>query len=113
MSLLVTLQQGGTTIDGRGNTVTGNAVLTGSIKVTGSPCFSAGTIAGTPSSSVLGNEIHAAFAMDDGSTLEFIGSMTDATESMIATSLVLITGGQCGGSRPPVAYRMQELDRQI
>jgi hypothetical protein len=38
--------------------------------------------------------------MDDGSTLEFIGSMTDATESKIATSLVLITGGQCGGSRP-------------
>ncbi|MBS1801688.1 MAG: hypothetical protein JSS95_17895 [Acidobacteria bacterium] len=113
MSLQVTLQQGGTATDFRGNTVTSNAVLTGSIKVTGSPCFSSGTITGTPSSSVLGNEVHAAFAMDDGSTLEFIGSMTDATESKIATNLVLITGGQCGGSRPPVAYRITELDRQI
>ena len=112
MALQVTLQQGGTATDIRGRTVTSNTVLTGSIKVQGSPCFSSGTTNGSVSSSVLGNEVSAAFTMDDGSTLELSGSLTDASESRIATNLVLLTGGQCGGSRPPFAYRLPELDRQ-
>jgi hypothetical protein len=111
MSLQLTLQQGGSA-PARGHTVTSNIVLTGSIKVQGSPCFSSGTITSTPSSAVLGNEVRAAFTMDDGSTLEVLGSMTDASESRIESSLVLVTGGQCGGSRPPIAYRLPGLDRQ-
>jgi len=112
MSLQVTLQQGGTATNPiTGKTVTSNTVLTGRIKVQGSPCFSSGTTSGTPSSGVLGNNVHAQFAMDDGSTLDFTGTLTDASESQIATGIVLLMGGQCGGSLPPVAYRMAELDR--
>ncbi len=43
MTLLVTLKQGGTATDVRGNTIQGNSVLTGNIKVQGSPCFTSGT----------------------------------------------------------------------
>jgi hypothetical protein len=113
MALQVTLQQGGTSTDARGYTITSNTVLTGSIKVQGSPCFSSGTTTGARASALLGNEVALTFAMDDGSTLTLTGSLTDAGESRIATNLVLITGGQCGGSTLPVAYRLAELDRQM
>jgi hypothetical protein len=114
MALKLALQQGGTRTDiVTGRTLTSNVVLTGSIKVQGSPCFSSGTMAGTPGSGVLGNEVAATFTMDDGSTLWLTGSLTDASESRIVTSLVLIRGGLCGGSNiVPIAYRLAELDRQ-
>lgn len=69
---------------------------------------------GSPSSSssVFGNEVHAAFTMDDGSTMEVAGWLTDVSESRIVTSLLLVRGGQCGGNTVPVAYRLPELDRQ-
>lgn len=114
MTLQVDLQQGGTRTDTvTGRTVTSNSVLMGSIKVQGSPCFSSGTMADTTGGSVLGDEVTATFTMNDGSTLSLTGSLADASESRIVTSLVLIKGGQCGGSGTvPFAYRMTELDRQ-
>ncbi len=111
MSLQMMLQQGGTASTPRGS-VTSNTVLTGSIKVQGSPCFSSGTRTGTTLSGVLGNEVHAAFTMDDGALLEVIGTLTDPSESKIATNLVIVHGGKCGGDVVPVGYRLAELDRQ-
>ena len=115
IALQVTLQQGGTRTDPvTGQTVATNTVLTGSIKVQGSPCFSTGSMANTSFVGVVGNHVGAVFKMDDGSTLQFVGWLTDASESKIATDLVLIKGGQCGGngSTFPGVYQMPELDLQ-
>lgn len=115
MPIEITLQQGGTATNAiTGRTVMSNTVLTGSIKIQGSPCFSFGTTTTTGLSSVLGSQIGLEFTMDDGSTLQLTGSLIDASESRIATSLILIRGGQCGGNTGlPAAYRLSELVRQM
>lgn len=117
MTLQMALKQGGTITDATtGKTVTGNTALTGSVQVQGSPCFGSGTMAslptGLPRSGVLGNEVIAAFTMDDGSTLEVEGSLTDASESRIASGFVVVNGGQCGSGSLPSLYQLPELDRQ-
>lgn len=110
MAVQVTLKQGGTATDIRGNTINSNTALTGSIKVQGSPCFTSGTV-NTAVGGMLGNRITATFTMDDGSTMTMIGTLTDTSEAKIATSVVTIRGGQCGGSAVPVFYTMPELNR--
>lgn len=110
MALQVTLKQGGTVTDIRGNTTTSNTALTGNIKVQGSPCFTSG-IVNSGVGQVVGNLITATFGMDDGSTMTLIGTLTDASEAKIATSVVTIRDGQCGGSAFPVFYTMPELSR--
>lgn len=67
---------------------------------------------GLPRSGVLGNEVIAAFTMDDGSTLEVEGSLTDASESRFASGFVVVNGGQCGSGSLPSLYQLPELDRQ-
>ena len=109
----VSLQQGGMVTNpgnGASSTFFSNAVLTGSIKVQGSPCFSSGVTSARPSSAVLGNTVSASFLMDDGSTLSLLGSLTDITEGHIATNLVLVAGGNCGGLTNVI--RLSGLDRQ-
>jgi hypothetical protein len=109
----VTLQQGGMVTNPRNgatSTFFSNAVLTGSIRVQGSPCFSSGTTQSTLVSSIDGNMVHATFLMDDGSTLSLIGSLTDITEGHIATNFVLVTGGNCGGISKLI--QLTGLDRQ-
>jgi len=110
MALQVMLKQGGTVTDIRGNTITSGSALAGSIKVQGSPCFTSGTM-NTAVGQVLGNRITATFAMDDGSTMALTGTLTDPSEAKIATSVVTIRDGQCGGSVLPVLYTMPELNR--
>jgi len=108
-----TLQQGGTVTNpgnGAASTFFSNAVLTGSIKVQGSSCFSSGVTGAKPSSGVIGNMVDASFLMDDGSTLSLLGSLTDITEGHIATNLVLVAGGNCGGITNVI--RLPGLDRQ-
>ena len=113
ITLQMTLQQGGTATDTlTGATETSNIVLTGSLKVQGSPCFNSGTTTGLPSSTIMGNRMLVTFTMDDGSTLQLIGMLTDVGESRIATDLVSLSGGKCGGGTIPVVYQMGELDRQ-
>jgi hypothetical protein len=109
----VSLQQGGmltNLVNGATSPLFSNLVLTGSIHVQGSPCFSSGATAVTPASSVEGNMVHAAFLMDDGSTLNLLGSLTDVTEGHIATNLPLVTGGKCGGITTVI--QLPGLDRQ-
>ncbi|MBB5316399.1 hypothetical protein [Tunturibacter empetritectus] len=109
----VTLQQGGT-VTNPGNGAASNyfssALLIGSIKVQGSPCFSSGATQSTPASAVFGNMVEARFLMDDGSTLIVSGPLTDVTESHIATGIVLVEGGKCGGFSN--AIELRGLDRQ-
>jgi hypothetical protein len=109
----VSLQQGGmltNPVSGATSPLFSNLVLSGSIRVQGSPCFSSGATAVTPASSVEGNMVHAAFLMDDGSTLNLLGSLTDITEGHIATNLPLVTGGKCGGITTVI--QLPGLDRQ-
>jgi hypothetical protein len=113
VTLLVTLQQGGTVTNpgnGAASNYFSNALLTGNIKVQGSPCFSSGATQSTPASTVIGNMVSARFLMDDGSTLSLIGSLTDITEGHIATNFVLVTGGNCGGISKVIS--LPGLDRQ-
>jgi hypothetical protein len=109
----VSLQQGGrVTNPGNGaiSNYFSNAVLTGSIKVQGSPCFTSGATESTPASAVIGNMVDANFLMDDGSTLNLLGPLTDVTEAHIATNLALVTGGNCGGLSNVI--QLPGLDRQ-
>ncbi len=96
VTLQVTLQQGGTVTNpgnGAASNYFSNALLTGNIKVQGSPCFSSGATQSTPASSVIGNMVSARFLMDDGSTLSLLGPLTDVTEGHISTSIILVQGG--------------------
>jgi hypothetical protein len=109
----VTLQQGGRVTNpgnGTASNYFSNTLLTGSIKVQGSPCFSSGATQTTPASAVIGNMVDARFLMDDGSTLSLLGPLTDITEGYISTGIILVEGGNCGG--PTHAIQLPGLNRQ-
>jgi hypothetical protein len=109
----VTLQQGGRVTNpgnGTASNYFSNTLLTGSIKVQGSPCFSSGATQSTPASAVIGNMVDARFLMDDGSKLNLLGPLTDVTEGHIATGIILVQGGNCGG--PTNVIVLPGLDRQ-
>jgi hypothetical protein len=111
ISVQVNLQQGGTvTSPTTGLPFSSNSVLTGSIRVQGSPCFSSGVTGSTPLSAVEGNEVVAVFTMDDGSTVELMGTLTDPTEATILTNVLLVPAGPC--EKVPYLYQLPELARQ-
>jgi hypothetical protein len=113
VTVQVTLQQGGLVTNpgnGAASHYFSNTVLTGSIKVQGSPCFSSGGTQATPASSVIGNVVSARFLMDDGSTLSLGGPLTDVTEGHISTGFAPIQGGSCGS--PANFLFVDGLDRQ-
>jgi hypothetical protein len=113
VTLQVTLQQGGRVTNpgnGAASNYFSNALLTGSIKVQGSPCFSSGATQAKPASSVIGNMVDARFLMDDGSTLSLLGPLTDVTESHISTGIILVQGGNCGSPTNPIV--IPGLDRR-
>ncbi|HTC76120.1 MAG TPA: hypothetical protein VK684_11130 [Edaphobacter sp.] len=117
VTLQVTLQQGGTVTNpgnGAASNYFSNVLLTGNIKVQGSPCFSSGATRSTPASSVIGNMVSARFLMDDGSTLSLLGPLTDVTEGHISTGIILVQGGNCGDPSgvPTNAIVVPGLDRQ-
>jgi hypothetical protein len=102
------LQQGGILTDSsKGISMPSISVLTGSIQVSGSSCFSSGTIGQTSPGAVEGNLMNANFAMNDGSRLNFQGALTDSTEESITPGFVVVTGGNCSGF-----YQLPEIDRQ-
>jgi hypothetical protein len=106
----LSLQQGGTVTDASGKPFTSNVVLSGSIRVQGSPCFSSGATSSGSPSSVEGNTINTAFVMDDGSTLILLGTLTDISEGHIATTDAVVSGGTCASV--PTVYQLSGLDRQ-
>jgi hypothetical protein len=104
----VSLQQGALVKDpSTGISTPSSSALTGSIQVSGSSCFSSGTIGLTPLGSVEGNLINADFVMNDGSTLHLEGALMDSTEKSITPGFVVVTGGKCAGF-----YQLPEIDRQ-
>jgi len=108
VSFQVSLHQGGmVTNPSTGISTPSSSVLTGSIQVGGSSCFSSGTIGSTPPGAVQGNLVNANFAMNDGSTLNLEGALTDSTEERIAPGFVVVTGGKCAGF-----YELPQIDRQ-
>ena len=117
VTLQVTLQQGGTVTNpgnGTASNYFSNTLLTGNIKIQGSPCFSSGATQSMPASSVIGNMVSARFLMDDGSTLSLDGPLTDVTEGHISTGIILVQGGNCGDPTgvPTNAMVVPGLDRQ-
>jgi hypothetical protein len=113
VTLQVTLQQGGTVTNpgnGAASNYFSNVLLTGNIKVQGSPCFSSGATQTKPASAVIGNMVDARFLMDDGSTLSLLGPLSDITEGHIATGIILVEGGNCGGLTNAIA--LPGLNRQ-
>jgi hypothetical protein len=105
----VTLQQGGMVTDPTtGQSLWSNSVLEGSIRIQGIPCFNSGLAASK--SVVEGNEVQAMFAMDDGTTLTVLGTLTDPTEARMAVTLFQPAAGKCL-NRSSV-LQLSELDRQ-
>ena len=89
--LSATLQQG---------TGTSALTLSGSIKTTGFPCFSTGQITNAVFSGgqLYGDEISAAFVMNDGSQLDIYGVIDNAADTQLSMSFVDVQTGACAGS---------------
>jgi len=104
ITMQVNLQQGATVLDPTtGLSEPSNIAIGGNIHVQGFPCFTSGTAntilfgpSGEPLSSIAGNMINMSFTMDDGSTLNLGGALTDTTESQISVQLFVNPSGTCG-----------------
>jgi hypothetical protein len=71
-------------------------VLSGSIVVEGSPCFTSGTMK-PMGAEVIGGALQANYAMNDGSTIFVSGYIQDTAVSTIKISTFLVNGGSCDG----------------
>lgn len=69
-------------------------VLSGSVVVEGSPCFTSGTIK-PMGAQVVGNSLQANYAMNDGSTVFVSGYIQDTSVSTIKLVTFLVNGGSC------------------
>jgi hypothetical protein len=69
-------------------------VLSGSIAVEGSPCFTSGTIK-PMGAQVVGSSVDANYAMNDGSTVFVSGYIRDTSVSTIELETFLVNGGSC------------------
>jgi hypothetical protein len=104
ITMQVSLQQGATAFDSTtGLSKPNNIAIGGSIRVQGFPCFTSGTAnttlfpySGEPSSSISGDIVRVNFTMDDGSTLNLTGALTDSTESHISALIEVFPSVKCG-----------------
>jgi hypothetical protein len=71
-------------------------VLTGTVKVQGSPCFSSGTIVAPTGGGVLGSKVVINATMNDGSVLTSVGDILDTGAMQIEMSNLIGSGGSCG-----------------
>lgn len=115
-SVKLVLQQGSTVQDAAGQSFTDAALLNGTIAVTGSACFSTGSIV-IPANvltlgiaSVSGDSVHPSFRMNDGSTLALNASASDASGNTLQTSIIGVLGGNCATS-PTQTVRITNLTR--
>jgi hypothetical protein len=74
---------------------TGLFVITGTSTYVGSPCFASGTA--TTGSGMAGRTTDVRFTNDDGSTVEFIGSLNNPAAPTQITGTYTVTGGLCDG----------------
>jgi hypothetical protein len=97
LTVALTLTQGGpASLDAKSTVAFVNSVnsLTGTVSVTGSPCFTTGTT-GSVQSGVAGNNFNLTFTMDDGSMLHVMGYAPDPTLGSLILSSATVTGGNC------------------
>jgi hypothetical protein len=82
--------------------------LSGSIAVTGSPCFTSGTTTtgatGAPSlpveGSIGGETFSLNYIMNDGSQLQLQGYLADSSETTLEVQIAMVFGGKCSGIIP-------------
>lgn len=74
---------------------TGLFVITGTATYVGSPCFVSGTTA--TGSAMAGRTTDVLLKNDDGSTVEFVGSLNNAAAPTQITGTYTVTGGLCDG----------------
>jgi hypothetical protein len=94
INLSVVLQQGSAGFVTTLNSVNSQNVLSGSITIQGTSCFTKGTLS-LGQGSVDGGFVQAQFAMDDGASLRVTGAIEDAAVSKIKLDNLLVVGGQC------------------
>ncbi len=94
VNLSVVLQQGSAGFVTAPNFVNSQNVLSGSITVQGTSCFTKGSLS-LGQGLVAGGFVQAQFAMDDGSRLDFTGAVEDTAVSKIKLNSFLVVGGQC------------------
>jgi hypothetical protein len=101
VSVTMTLQQGQAVAGpATGAQSVNEAVLSGSIQVQGTSCFSSGQIVQPQpyvNGNILGTNVLATFTMDDGSHLRLSGNIEDTLSSKFAAVSLLSSGGKCDG----------------
>lgn len=74
------------------------APLSGTISVSGSPCFTTGTASNSFISEISGTSFWLFFAMNDGSTLQLSGWFADPGGKTLQIDSVLVLNGPCSGA---------------
>jgi hypothetical protein len=100
VSVSFTLQQGQASSGPAGTQSVNEAVLTGTIAVQGSSCFSTGQIVqAVPAieGNVLGTRVVPVFTMNDGSHLLLTSNIEDTTVSKLGVIGAAVSGGKCDG----------------
>ncbi len=90
------LQQGSPGFVTAPNFTDSQNVLSGSITVQGTSCFSSGSLA-LGKGQINGGFIQALFTMNDGSTLHFDCAIEDTAATTVQLTSILVVGGQCNG----------------
>jgi hypothetical protein len=94
LNLSVVMQQGSAGFVTTPNFVNSQNVLSGSITVQDTSCFTKGSLS-LGQGSVDGGFVQAQFAMDDGSRLLLTGAIEDTAVSKVKLDSFLVIGGQC------------------
>lgn len=100
VSLSFTLQQGQAVSGPAGTQSVDEGILSGSVKVQGTSCFSTGQIVSSIpdlEGNILGTNVFATFTMDDGSHLLITANVEDTASSKLGVVNGLISGGKCDG----------------
>ncbi len=98
VSLSFTFQQGQATSGPAGTQSINEGVLTGSVKVQGTSCFSSGQIVQSipaVQANILGTNVLAMFTMNDGSHLIVTANIEDTDSSKLGVDGALVSGGKC------------------
>jgi hypothetical protein len=94
LNLSVVLQQGSAGFVMPPSFVNSQNVLSGSITVQGTSCFTKGSLS-LGQGSVDGGFVQTQFAMDDGSKLLLTGAIEDTAVSKVRLDNLAVFGGQC------------------
>lgn len=93
-----TLTQGTARSTAGGNTVYDAQLMQGLIQIDGIPCFSHGVSSPPSGGSVLGNEFLTDFKMDDGSSLQAVGTIANIAATKLLLNNFSVIGGACSGN---------------